>query len=96
MMETVEFDPKKLLDYLESLHRKYKSVEGQLTEPEIINNQGQYRELSRELSHLSPWRPAIYPFKTLIPLTFFMLTTQGVVELIRCIWKFREQKGGGK
>jgi TRAP-type mannitol/chloroaromatic compound transport system permease small subunit len=50
----------------------------------------------RELSHLSPWRPAIYPFKTLIPITFFMLTTQGIVELIRCIWKFREQKGGRK
>jgi TRAP-type mannitol/chloroaromatic compound transport system permease small subunit len=49
-----------------------------------------------ELSHLSPWHPPIYPFKTLIPLTFFMLTTQGIVELTRCIWKFKELKGGGK
>jgi TRAP-type mannitol/chloroaromatic compound transport system permease small subunit len=49
-----------------------------------------------ELSHLSPWHPPIYPFKTLVPLTFFMLTTQGIVELIRCIWKFKELKGGGK
>ena len=50
----------------------------------------------KELSHLSPWRPPIYPFKTLIPLTFFMLTIQGIAELTRCIWKFKEQKGGGK
>jgi TRAP-type mannitol/chloroaromatic compound transport system permease small subunit len=49
-----------------------------------------------ELSHLSPWHPPIYPFKTLVPLTFFMLTTQGIVELIRCIWKFKGLKGGGK
>ena len=50
----------------------------------------------RELSHLSPWRPPIYPFKALIPLTFFMLTIQGFAELTRCIWRFREQKGGGR
>ena len=49
-----------------------------------------------ELSHLSPWHPPIYPFKTLIPLTFFMLTIQGIAELTRCIWKFKELKGGGK
>jgi len=51
---------------------------------------------ARELSHLSPWRPPIYPFKALIPLTFFMLTLQGIAELARCIWKFKEHKGGGK
>ena len=50
----------------------------------------------KELSHLSPWHPPIYPFKTLIPLTFFMLTIQGIAELTRCIWKFKELKGGGK
>jgi len=50
----------------------------------------------QELSHLSPWHPPIYPFKTLIPLTFFMLTIQGIAELTRCIWKFKELKGGGK
>jgi peptide chain release factor 1 len=54
MMDTVEFDPKKLLDYLESLHKKYKTVESQLAQPEIVNNHGKYRELSRELSHLKP------------------------------------------
>jgi len=51
---------------------------------------------TQELSHLSPWHPPIYPFKTLIPLTFFMLTIQGVAELTRSIWKFKELKGGGK
>ena len=51
---------------------------------------------ARELSHLSPWRPPIYPFKALIPLTFLMLTLQGIAELTRCIWKFKDQKGGGK
>ena len=50
----------------------------------------------QELSHLSPWHPPIYPFKTLIPLTFFMLTIQGIAELTRRIWKFKELKGGGK
>ena len=67
-----------------------------------VKNEIAYDELPRlawkvkELSHLSPWRPPIYPFKTLIPLTFFMLTIQGIAELTRSIWKFKEQKGGGK
>ena len=50
--------------------------------------------MAKELSHLSPWHPPIYPFKTLIPLTFFLLSIQGIAELVRCISKFKALKGG--
>ncbi len=42
-----------------------------------------------ERTALSPWRPIIYPFKTVIPVTAFLLLVQGVSELIKSIhaWK---------
>ncbi|RLB40940.1 MAG: C4-dicarboxylate ABC transporter permease [Deltaproteobacteria bacterium] len=50
---------------------------------------------AKELSHLSPWHPPIYPFKTLIPLTFFMLIIQGIAEVVRTIRKLKEYKKTG-
>ena len=42
-----------------------------------------------EHTSLSPWRPIIFPFKTVIPVTAFLLLAQGVSELIKSIhaWK---------
>jgi TRAP-type mannitol/chloroaromatic compound transport system permease small subunit len=37
----------------------------------------------REVSDASPWRPAIYPFKMVIPLTALLLIVQGVSEFLK-------------
>ena len=43
----------------------------------------------QERAMMSPWRPIIYPFKTVIPLTALMLLIQGVSELLKSLhaWK---------
>lgn len=38
-----------------------------------------------EKSDLSPWRPPIYPFKTVIPLTALLLMIQGVSEFLKSL-----------
>lgn len=42
--------------------------------------------VTQERTTLSPWRPIIYPFKTVIPLTALMLMIQGVSEFIKSIY----------
>jgi TRAP-type mannitol/chloroaromatic compound transport system permease small subunit len=37
----------------------------------------------REVSDASPWRPIIYPFKTVIPIALLMLMIQGVSEFLK-------------
>jgi TRAP-type mannitol/chloroaromatic compound transport system permease small subunit len=37
----------------------------------------------REVSDASPWRPVIYPFKMVIPLTALLLIVQGVSEFLK-------------
>ena len=37
----------------------------------------------REVSDASPWRPIIYPFKAVIPVTALLLIVQGISEFIR-------------
>jgi TRAP-type mannitol/chloroaromatic compound transport system permease small subunit len=44
---------------------------------------------TQEHTSLSPWRPVIYPFKTVIPVTAFLLLLQGVSELIKSIHAWR-------
>jgi len=39
-----------------------------------------------ETAALSPWRPIIYPFKTVIPVTAFLLLVQGVSELLKSVY----------
>jgi TRAP-type mannitol/chloroaromatic compound transport system permease small subunit len=41
--------------------------------------------MSHEHSAYSPDGPAIYPFKTLIPMTGVLLLLQGIVEVVRCL-----------
>jgi TRAP-type mannitol/chloroaromatic compound transport system permease small subunit len=42
-----------------------------------------------ETSDASPWRPIVYPFKTVIPLTALLLLLQGIGELLKSIYAIR-------
>jgi TRAP-type mannitol/chloroaromatic compound transport system permease small subunit len=42
-----------------------------------------------ETSDASPWRPIVYPFKTVIPLTALLLMTQGLGEVMKCVYAIR-------
>jgi TRAP-type mannitol/chloroaromatic compound transport system permease small subunit len=45
--------------------------------------------ITGEHTSLSPWRPIIYPFKAVIPVTAVLLLIQGVSELLKSVhaWK---------
>jgi TRAP-type mannitol/chloroaromatic compound transport system permease small subunit len=38
---------------------------------------------------LEPWRPIIYPFKAVIPVTAFLLLVQGVSELLKSVYAWK-------
>jgi TRAP-type mannitol/chloroaromatic compound transport system permease small subunit len=42
-----------------------------------------------ETSDASPWRPIIYPFKAVIPLTALLLLIQGVAEFLKSLYAIR-------
>jgi TRAP-type mannitol/chloroaromatic compound transport system permease small subunit len=42
-----------------------------------------------ETSDASPWRPIVYPFKTVIPLTAVLLLIQGVGEFMKSLYAVR-------
>jgi len=42
-----------------------------------------------ETSDASPWRPIIYPFKAVIPLTALLLLVQGVAEFLKSLYAVR-------
>jgi TRAP-type mannitol/chloroaromatic compound transport system permease small subunit len=42
-----------------------------------------------ETSDASPWRPIVYPFKTVIPVTALLLLVQGVAEVLKSIYAIR-------
>jgi TRAP-type mannitol/chloroaromatic compound transport system permease small subunit len=42
-----------------------------------------------ETSDASPWRPIVYPFKTVIPLTALLLLIQGVAEFLKSLYAIR-------
>ena len=52
---------------------------------EIASDSWRYKEVSFN----SPASIQIYFFKTLIPLAGFLLATQGIAELVRCVMAFR-------
>jgi TRAP-type mannitol/chloroaromatic compound transport system permease small subunit len=43
----------------------------------------------RETSDASPWRPIVYPFKAVIPLTALLLLVQGVAEFLKSLYAIR-------
>jgi TRAP-type mannitol/chloroaromatic compound transport system permease small subunit len=42
-----------------------------------------------ETSDASPWRPVVYPFKAVIPLTALLLIVQGVAEFLKSLYAIR-------
>jgi TRAP-type mannitol/chloroaromatic compound transport system permease small subunit len=46
----------------------------------------------REVSDASPWRPAIYPFKAMIPISLGLLLIQGVSEFLKSAYAAIEGK----
>jgi len=42
-----------------------------------------------ETSDASPWRPIVYPFKAVIPLTALLLLVQGVAEFLKSLYAVR-------
>jgi len=40
----------------------------------------------REVSNESPWRPALYPFKTVIPVACALIFVQGTSEFAKAAW----------
>ena len=45
-----------------------------------------------ETSDASPWRPIVYPFKTVIPVTAALLIIQGLSEVLKCIYALRTNR----
>jgi TRAP-type mannitol/chloroaromatic compound transport system permease small subunit len=45
-----------------------------------------------ETSDASPWRPIVYPFKFVIPLTALFLLIQGVAELLKSLYAIRTDR----
>jgi TRAP-type mannitol/chloroaromatic compound transport system permease small subunit len=42
-----------------------------------------------EASDASPWRPIVYPFKTVIPVTALLLLLQGIGEFLKSVYAIR-------
>lgn len=45
-----------------------------------------------ERSDASPWRPILYPFKTVIPLTAVLLLAQGLSEFLKSVYAVRTNR----
>ena len=51
--------------------------------------EGWYAFLINETSEQTPWRPILWPFKMVVPLTCLLLLIQGVSETIKCVYAAR-------
>jgi len=56
----------KIFNHLENLHKKYNGITTQLSDPEVIKNQIQFRQLSKELANLKPLEKKYQEFEKLI------------------------------
>ena len=52
-------------------------------------NEGWYAFQIGETSEQTPWRPILWPFKMVVPLTCLLLLIQGVSETIKSLWAAR-------
>jgi TRAP-type mannitol/chloroaromatic compound transport system permease small subunit len=52
-------------------------------------NEGWYAFQIGETSEQTPWRPILWPFKMVVPLTCVLLLVQGVSETIKSMWAAR-------
>ncbi|MBM3353053.1 MAG: TRAP transporter small permease subunit [Betaproteobacteria bacterium] len=55
----------------------------------VTGAEGLYAYRIGELSEQTPWRPVLWPFKMVIPLTCLLLLVQGVSETIKSVYAAR-------
>ena len=55
----------------------------------VSTNESWYSFGIRETSEQTPWRPILWPFKAVVPLTCVLLLLQGVSELIKSFYAAR-------
>src|SRR5262245_54616181 len=52
-------------------------------------NEAWYAFTIHETSEQTPWRPILWPYKAVVPLTCVLLMLQGVSEVIKSVWAWR-------
>jgi TRAP-type mannitol/chloroaromatic compound transport system permease small subunit len=52
-------------------------------------NEAWYALSINEVSEQTPWRPILWPYKTIVPLTCVLLMLQGVSETIKSVYAWR-------
>ena len=52
-------------------------------------DEGWYAFVINETSEQTPWRPILWPFKMVVPLTCVLLLIQGISETIKCVYAAR-------
>ena len=52
-------------------------------------NEAWYAWTIREVSEQTPWRPILWPYKTVVPLTCVLLLLQGASEVVKSIYAWR-------
>lgn len=55
----------------------------------ISANEAHYAWVIDEVSDQTPWRPVLWPFKTMIPLACLLLLIQGVSEFLKSFYEAR-------
>jgi len=55
----------------------------------VTFQQALYAFQIQEMSDQTPWRPLLWPFKTVVPLTCLLLLIQGVSEMIKSVYAAR-------
>src|SRR5436190_16700644 len=56
----------------------------------VSGNEAWYAYSINETSEQTPWRPILWPFKSVVPLTCVLLLIQGVSETIKSTWAWRK------
>ncbi len=52
-------------------------------------NEAWYAFTISETSEQTPWRPILWPYKSVVPVTCLMLLLQGVSETIKSVYAWR-------
>ena len=55
----------------------------------VSGGEGWYSYTINEESEQTPWRPLLWPYKLVVPLTCVLLLIQGVSETIKSVWAAR-------
>ena len=52
-------------------------------------NEAWYAFTIQETSEQTPWRPILWPYKSVVPLTCLLLMAQGISETIKSVYAWR-------